>query len=269
MKSAKSVLSIALAALGCGGIYLWHTRDTVRQQVESAPVVSAPTFTSAAAYSDRAIIEDPPVAEVLPPPVHVANRPSVPQGVAILREQMASPESIEQARISRKGRMYVLYPDLGNALGISAEQENQLYGLLEQQFANKLPQNRNDTSIPDFARTRRENQTEIASLLGDRYSKWQEYEQEVPSRRELRDLRAVLNANKTPLTEAQEASVLRALVGAQQQILQAGDVPGASPRNTRKYLEAVSPYLSPQQFDAFEKMLERKVKYGSVLGTPG
>lgn len=269
MKTVVAVLAIALAALGGRAIYLRHQRDTVRQQVESAPVASPPPMQSAAVHPDKASIEESLAAPAPPAPAQVPDRPNMSEGIAILREQLASPEGIEQARVSRKGRIYVLYPDLGKALSISAEEESQLYSLLERQLANQIPQRNDETSIPDFARTRRENQAEIASLLGYKYSQWQEYELEAPSRRDMRDLHAVLNANETPLTDAQEVSVLRALITATQLIRQGGDVPGPSPRNVQRYLEAVSPHLTPQQFEAFQKMMERKVNYARVLGIPG
>jgi hypothetical protein len=270
VKTIVAVLFIALAGFGGRTIYLWHQRDAIPRQVEPGPVASAPSMQSAAVHLEMARIEESLAAQAPPAPAQVPGRPSMSEAMEILREQMASPESIEQARVSRKGRIYVLYPDLGKALGLSEEEESRLYSLLALQLANQRPQRNDETSIPDFARTRREKEAEIASVLDDKYSLWQEYQLEAQSWRDMSDFRAVLNAYETPLTDAREESVLRALVDERELIRQGGDLQiGHSPQNVRRYLEAVSPYLTPQQREAFQEMMERKVNTGRVLGMPG
>jgi len=115
------------------------------------------------------------------------------------------------------------------------------------------------------ARQQREYDTKVAelqALLGSKYPKWQDYQETVTVRMEERNLRVALDAAGIPLAQTQEHALIDALVAEQRSINQTartsrGVTTLRTPEIRQRLLSAAIPYLSTQQLDEYQALLER------------
>lgn len=285
MKSLVVVLSAVVVALALIAIHQTKEANAGRLQLQTlqttvSPLSKSPqsvTTTSlqlhsadgdgpggvAASGSDTAPQSLPSVTST------PAQRESVIDGL------LTSPENVERTHDVLRARLPQKYPELGKALGLSQDALNRLYDLIAQQDVRGLAEvksQRGSEGVSTHSPLDRlqRNEAEISELLGNKYEKWKEYKAELPSRQQVRDLRSVLQANSMPLGEAEAQSLLSALSIAQKRIYEdqsiamqrGGGKSTANSRfsddNNRKLLDAAGPYLTPQQLEAYRKMLERK-----------
>jgi hypothetical protein len=150
---------------------------------------------------------------------------------------------------------------VGQVLNLKPEEVDGLFDLLAKHEANELESfganaASREARFQSVAQQKQVNEAELVSLLGSKYSQWTEYKRDLPLRLQVRDLGAVLSANGTPLSDSQARLLLPALVSAKKQI----DPRSAplSPERSRTLVEAASNYLSPDQVDAYRRMLNRQ-----------
>lgn len=270
MKKVLAGASTCVVAV-MAGVIIWRNLDdpgyspigdTVAKG--STTAASAPAKSSPPAANKKSMNVDMPPAAATPPRPAATFQESVALAEAT-RQVRAAPEAVEVARVARTGVAHLKYPDLGEAFDLSPEDESRLYDLLTRQGNDEMRAiTSREMSYEAFGQRQKANEAEIASMLGDKFHRWKEYTLEIPSRYELRDLRAVLETSGSPLDDAQSGPLLRALVAAQQLIYRENDGPGHSPGNIRRYLDAASPHLTPHQMEAYQKMMERKGNLGQV-----
>jgi hypothetical protein len=284
MRKPVWVLSVLLVGLGVLAGRLWQQMDAGRQQIaelqgrlDRVPLVPATTSSVqllAAAESDQA--EDataPTLARSLGMPAATTTA-AIEERTAQIKAVMATPERQELAHARIRAQMPIQYPELGKVLSLTQEKVNQLFDLLAKQEAEKMHDfnsrpNGEEKSIQEFGRRLQEEEAQLMSLLGVKYPEWQQYKRELPTRKEIRDLNAVLDSAGIPMSEAQAASLMSVITGVQKQIDQESLASASqgtqqplpsryNPERTRRLLESASSSLTPQQLEAYQQMLERQ-----------
>jgi hypothetical protein len=124
----------------------------------------------------------------------------------------------------------------------------------------------NESAQESEARQQKRRETdgaELQALLGGKYPKWQDYQETVTVRRQGRDLRVALDAAGIPLAQTQERALVDALVAELRSINQtaqgnSSDIPvQLRPESRERLVSAAIPYLSSQQLDEYQALLER------------
>lgn len=198
--------------------------------------------------------------------------------LSAMREQQSSPE--ERAHFLRSSResMEAINPDIAEALGLSpGEADNLLDLLAEHQLRNGdafgVATDGNPASVQErtaaLQQLRQTNEAELQTMLGSKYVQWEDYTQTRPVWQQRRDLRAVLEAEGAPMTEAQDKTLVAALVVEQRNMNQERSDPASrgrsfaealalhTPERRQRLLNVAAPHLSPQQLEAYRAMLER------------
>jgi hypothetical protein len=254
MRATVAILSTALIALGGGAIHLWRQLDASRHQ--AADLQARVDATAAYARQAATIAPSPsspspssPLAEpsaATPVAALAALGKTTEESLAVARASFATrPEVVAGIKAIKRANMPILYPDVGKVLGLSPDKVERLYDLLTEQV----------------------NEDELASLLGSKYAAWQEYKTEVPTRRQVKDLAAVLSAAGMPLSDAQRDSLIPAVFAAersnsQELAVQSGHVSISgpsrySPQAVQRILDTAATYLTRQQLESYRHMLER------------
>jgi len=281
MKTIVAILFAALIAVGGGALHLWRELDASRHQVAD---LQAQVDSMAASARQAAVVAPAPTLPRSEPALAPAATSAAPQlaapavskeveeRAAVMRATIASPENVERTKLFFKAQLPTQYPDIGKVLGLSPDEVDRLYELLAEQNANRqrtmgMPAGEGGASA--LARTMQEQQGELQSLLGSKYAKWQEYNTELPTRRQVKDLAAVLGSAGAPLSDAQSNSLIPALAAVerrntQERMAQSGPPSLAatmtrySPEANQKILDAAAPHLTPQQLESYRQMLERQ-----------
>lgn len=275
MKTISALVVVALGLLG-GMTLLWRELDGERQRIADS--------TSTAG-------ERLPATESSPVPIPVqsstaSDQPSeqvdspdkvVPRGIspASLSAQMQSPEGQARTRDRLRSMLESSLPDVGEVLGLTTAEKDALLDLLATQQTRGVttlaPEN--ESAQESEARQQRAYDAHVAelqALLGSKYPEWRDYEETVPVRMEGRALRADLDALGIPLTQTQERALIEALVTEQLSINQPVRTSrGVTIRRTaeirQRLVSAAIPYLSAQQLDGYQALLERRAALQEAL----
>lgn len=199
--------------------------------------------------------------------------------LAAAQAQRSSPEAIARRRIT--GRMLIegSNPDIGEALGLTAEQADKLLELLvtHRENSSAVFQSTTEGNLPTSVEERsarllaqrQADEAELQAMLGSKYSQWKDYNETRQAWQQRRDLRAVLDAGGIPMSDAQSKSLIAALSAEQRDysqqtrnaISQGG--PSAmlparySPERRQRLLDTAAPHLTQQQLEGYRGMLER------------
>lgn len=274
MNKFVAMLLIAVLALGGSAFHFWRQRAADHERIATLQASLANAMADARVTASSPALEGPvtgagspttrtgEVAASLIPEVASEARANA----AAARAGLASPENLERARVLDRARVPIQYPDMGQALGLSPEEEGRLHDLLAQQQTNALQHLAaypvsGETRSQFAARVVRENEAEIASMLGSKYSQWKEYKDELLSRNQVKDLGAVLRPSGMPLSDTQAEALIPVLVSARKRSYQLGG-PIYSPANTQALVDAAANYLSPAQLDAYRQMVDRQQGVG-------
>src|SRR5262249_10485345 len=133
-----------------------------------------------------------------------------------------SPAQMNFMRSRLKIQMRRLYGDAGQALGLSREKGNQLLDLI----ADQQTRNIGRANIPDgespqqyFQDQQKKNQDEIKALIGsDKMSEWAAYQQSLPQRMEVGQIRDQLEQAGVPMNDSQRTEMLAAITEEQQRL---------------------------------------------------
>lgn len=268
MKAIIAILSAALVALGGVSIHLWRQLDVSRQAVVQhendilmAPAnqaaVIGPTVApldvaselggvSKGVEENKTLEEDKPLDERL-------------RALITTGETDVSPENTARVKTVLVASMHNEYPDVGKVLDLSRDEVDRLFDLLYKQSFGSIEAR--GSSAED----------ELEELLGSKYEKWQEYKTELPTRRQVRDLAAVLDSAGSPLTDSQRNSLIPALVDAERRNSQARAVATETgsldevisrlsrftPEANRYRLDTAAAHLTPQQLESYQQVLDR------------
>jgi hypothetical protein len=199
------------------------------------------------------------------------------------------------------------YPDLAKELGLTpAETEKFFDMLVKHQMSttgsalNLLGGNgsQDAAAMQDARRKVQEqqtaNQAELATMLGDKLPKYQEYQRTLPMRQQVSQLQAALGTGNNALSDTQSKQLITALSAEQSRIQQdrrnaprqpqqAAANPQAAieqqlqraAEENRRMVDAARSSLNPQQLENYQQLLEQQQNMqrtllrgiGSQLGT--
>jgi hypothetical protein len=189
--------------------------------------------------------------------------PATPVQSAATREEGAIAVSAANSRALERMSLPQQYPDLGEELGLRPDELEKLFDLLADRTHAVMPQAR---AASDAA---------IAALLGTRMADWQQYEQSLPARRQVTQLRGQLAASGGSLEQSQVRPLIAALNAAQaehQSRMSGNPLPRTLDRQqrleadlqrekegNRRMVEAAAPFLDKRQQDAYQRMLDQQM----------
>lgn len=291
MKILSALLGVALVVAGGVVIHLTREVGAERQQVadlkaqlgERDARIAALTAASMAPSVAQVAVPVPqaasPVAGSSSPTPAAQQSAAVQEMLAMVRAQSSSPERVAQRRRTTRVLMETSNPDVGEALGLTPDEEDKLLDLLVQNqertsaVFNAAMEPNGATSVQDrgaaLQAAQQENEAEIQAMLGSKYSQWKDYNETRMAWQQRRDLRAVLDAGGIPLTDAQSKALIGALSAEHREFsrqtreaVSQGQPVSArmarqSPERRQRLLDAATPHLSPQQIEGFRGMLDR------------
>jgi hypothetical protein len=129
-----------------------------------------------------------------------------------------SPGALNFMRSRMKGSIRRTYEDVGTVLGLPADKANKLIDLLADQQTRTMgrppvfdPQNPQSLQ-QHFQEQQQKNQAEIASLIGqDKVDEWKKYQESLPDRAQLNQVREQLDNAGVPMSESQRTELLTAM----------------------------------------------------------
>lgn len=276
MRLIFAALSISVIALGITAVHLRRLLEEERLRV--AEVYSRPmSANSVRVASVRSRGENMP-ADHQTPHESGATDPifgEVSETSQNRREQPVlerpGPEMVQKGLVHHRAFLPINYPDIGDALGLTPGQVNDLFDLFTQQVSRITSGNFGNGNVGDdpfqaYMRMYQANEAEIASLLGNKYPLWRQYQTETPVREQMNDLKIVLSAENLPPLNQTVADAMRTeLNRARKEISQQHPPAMATMRqvdlytieNIRTLTEIASRYLTPEQLSAYKQLLER------------
>jgi hypothetical protein len=203
----------------------------------------------------------------------------------------------------RRNGLSQSYPDLASELGLSADEANRFLDLLVSQDDDSMEEALAlmEGTPPDSAareallRRTEEKQSareaQQSAMLGSKYKKWQDYQQLLAARNEIKMLRTLLSTGGNPLTDAQATELLPVISAERQRNAQqerdwatspaAAKAPNLAEAYTINMVEAqqslvdvVSRHLTTAQSEYYRRKKEQELAMmrsmmGIMLGTGG
>lgn len=257
MKKLVAALSVALLGAGTGAGHLWRQMGELRDRIASLQA-------QVQAMEDRK-----PAVASLQVQAAASSAATVPAGAApppVAAEAKPVQQPSVMTRTMLRATLTQMYPDLDQELGLQPDELDKFLDLLASQ--------RLGGSVgPDKSKA---DEQAIAAMLGNRYPQWQDYQQTLPGRVQVSQLRGQLAASGSALSNAQ-AQPLMAALNAEQKRITEESLKNPQPRttspqellerelqrateNNHRMVEAATPYLNAQQLDSYRQMLERQVE---------
>jgi hypothetical protein len=215
----------------------------------------------------------------------------------IERELMNDPEYRRLRIVQQRSYVELNNPGLAGELGLSEKEAARLFNLLseieiaEQVESLALVNNANpdQATVEETARRQaaqqRQQDESLRTMLGSKYSQWQEYQQTVGTRRRIRDLGQQLAQASVPLSEVQTRSLTAAVLSEQQRQRQtariaARDFPSpddpayrakmleqqakSTTEDNRRIVDAAAPVVSTRQLAVLRDLLEQQAEMSEV-----
>jgi hypothetical protein len=304
MKKLAIALGFALLAVAILWGYLLREsraerRTTVELEARLAVLESAARGPSSPQGTARA-----PDAGGTPPADGPAVAPAGPQAsggeaasmAAVVQQMMSTPEGREFARATTRMTLEERYPDLATELGLSPEDADKLLDLIAAHQTDgamdllELEGSPDRAARADMARQLAQRQQayegEVATLLGDRYGKWQEYERgamerqrETLARRQLEQLRSAVSPAGNAVSDAQLQALHAALEAEQDRINQESRGLGMQQElqrlaeDHRRLIDVASAHLNAQQLEGYRRHLQQQADMARMMmgatGTAG
>jgi hypothetical protein len=133
---------------------------------------------------------------------------------------LQNPAYLEARRTQRKLQMTSQYVDLASALQVPQETANRLIDLLVDREQRLLAEDRmssadlaeRESGRAEVEETRRQHDAELSALLGETgRTKWQAYQESLPTRYQMHDLREALSSTADPLRDDQLEPLISAV----------------------------------------------------------
>lgn len=295
MRIVPTVLAISLVVASGLAVHYSRQAEAARQRIAELDAQlqqrQAGVAASAGLQSAQPAPRMPAMVEVAEPvvtdkpPTEAA--PAVPANVRgltdLLGAQMSSPENLARRRETTRMLMHTSNPDLDEALGLAPEEAERVLELLATQqerssaiFAEARsssdPSAATRDAAPRLEEHRLRSQTEMQELLGSKYPQWQDYQQTRSVWQQRRDLRAVLDAAGTPLSDAQSQTLITALSAEQRSINQTPQAAVSpfsqyTPERQQRLLNAAAPHLTSEQLESYRQMLDRAAARDETMGS--
>jgi hypothetical protein len=308
MKKLATALGMVLILVGTMSVLLWRQLEAERARNAEALIHVTALESMAADH----VAATPGGAGAEAPVELSAATPSGPGPGTLAAAGQSSPRGsnplaaqIEQLRNSAEGREFQQimmrrmleeqYPDLAKELDLSPEKAGKLLDLLAKQRADLgsdlLGQQTGgagdraarEESARALARKEQAYEGELATLLGDSYKKFKEYQDEAASRQraqyarqETESLRKAIDSGGAPLTDAQFQYLNSALASEQKRIdatsggLNMQQQVQRMAEDNRRLVEVAAAHLNPQQLERYKRYLEQRAEMvGAMTGLLG
>lgn len=287
MKQLVIMLTVALAALGAGAIRMQQHVGEYREQIADLQTrlkrMEAQQLASVALADQK--IEGR--TESITPPTLATPAPESGSGAGdstaladFAKKIGTADRDVRLAK--RRARLPGMYPGLGRWLELTPEQENELFDLLaklgaEREDAMLDPEKLRDQVSQKGAATilltqSQASDPELAALLGNKYPKFQEYQQANTVHKQVNQLQGMFNSGADTLTNAQIQSLTKALVTEKLRIDQEqGLLPPPAfgqdstdlikqriVESNRRLLQVAALQLSPRQLEGYRKLIEHQ-----------
>jgi hypothetical protein len=247
-KLALVLLGASSVALGSTSLYLARQLYVERDNTQTlrAEVKKLEQSITFAQQSARVEPPAPHVPEAVAPPAKqvtttsIAISSSAPAAAPSREEiQRAMRESTERQRtlmrnpeyraamlLQQKVTLQRQYPQLAEALGIGADQYDQLLSTLANQSMRSLDnQNGYDDSDPARARPKwqqlqQQSEAELRAVLGDKYQAWKDYQSNMMAYQQVEQVRNTLATSGLALTQDQAQALIKPIAEEQQRAAQ-------------------------------------------------
>lgn len=199
-------------------------------------------------------------------------------------DALATPERQEAERAMQRAQMARTYPDIEQALGISAQEKRRLFDLMSDSGEAAVSLMAGSALDPaqrleaqrKVVEVERARQMAVSTLLGSRYATWEEYQSQTQARRQVDQLREMLSASDAPLTQFQSQQLIPVIAAERKRANQesrdwnASSAASSSPNMLRESLQrqmdslsrqvdVVAPVLSAAQLDIYRQQTNRQV----------
>ncbi|MEO8313470.1 MAG: hypothetical protein ABI645_01635 [Pseudomonadota bacterium] len=316
MKKLVPVLMVVLSALTIAAVYLWQELSEVRTQtselkthvteLQSARLAAAtvPALSpSGAAVLQPSAVETAGAAatSAVALPATAAGAEKKPNNALqeIAKQMLGTPEGQEMMKAQLRMMLPQRFPDIGKELGLTPAETEKLFDVLAKQQMGQTTLGLDVLSgngMPDSAamqeKTRKlqqDQQAELAALLGDKLPQYQNYQKNLPMRRQVSQLQSTLGTGNNALSDTQAKPLISALAAEQTRIQQdRSNAPRpAQPQqrltpqqvmeqqterqiaraaeDSRRMISVATSYLNPQQLESYRKMLEQQQSLESTL----
>jgi hypothetical protein len=278
VKASSAILGIALIAVSGAALHFWRELEASKRQIAIStsevqerqhltgvsPTPTPEQTSAVAGQPSQATTESRPSE-------HPDNSALVAESREAVLTQLASPEGKASRASNMRHRQASANPDVDEALGLTTTEAEKLFDLLAMQRMRSMetvsvqPENAHDRE-ERLRKQREAEDAELQTLLGSKFPKWKDYQENRYAWEQRSDLRTVLDAAGIPLTRTQEGAIINALSTEQRRINQARDSTARgnsdnlneyTPENRQRLLDAVAQYLSAQQLDGYKGLLER------------
>lgn len=259
--------------------------------LETARTAPAATFQQAPVVSvdEVAAPTGPPTAPSVAPASTLATGRQEESFFDLIRQTMETPEGQEYTRTMAVMSLQQQYPDLAQALGLTAEEADRLIQMLARHQTRTGVARMGAATSAEDAAARQErmraiiaqeqaHEAELEALLGSRYRPWKEYQRaamtrqrENVQRQQTETLRMAVSAPGRPVQDAQ-FEALRAALQAEEQRIRT-ETGGASARqqlqrlddNHRRLIDVASAHLDPAQLEGYRRHLQQQADLSRMM----
>jgi len=203
-----------------------RTRVTAPQVVSRAPEVPAPVAAIVAPPVVAVAAKDVPVCKPdssAPKAAPGSLASSLESSQNLQRELMKDPEYRKLRLAQTRANLERNYQGLAEELGLSDKEADRLFDLLaEQQTAQSAESSilnintQDPAAVQEYTRRLQAMQSEqneaIKSMLGSKYTQWQDYQQTRPARTRVMSMNSQLAQVGLPLTDAQTRSLTTTMI---------------------------------------------------------
>ena len=184
-----------------------------RRQPASMPSLETRSFTASSAESP------PPPVPAAPPPADTSKPGATPPRPRTPRDAIdETPEGQSMRRLQSEVRLRRTYADMPAALGLNANQADQLCNLLADSQVTLRDEMRGQEGSPDSRRAiqdaaRAQRDAAIQDLLGpQKAAEFQSFEKSIPARMQVNRIGESMAAANVPLSDAQRDSLIAAVM---------------------------------------------------------
>jgi hypothetical protein len=311
----KVLVALAMGAVGTA-VYCWSELSAEREQrmrleariaelerVRTSPVATQPEPHAAEATVAKPQPQNPFAARpsararLTGEPTEKKDPEDARRMLQAAREQqlrmLQDPEYRDAVRAQHRLNMQRAYADLALFMNLTDAETEQLLDLLSEQamrsmeqrprFGRMGPPNEDDVREMQraFEEQRKQNEAEIAALLGPKYTEWQQYQQDGWARAQVSNLRQALALSDEPLRTEQVKQLVDVIAREQQQLAPRaqGSSMGATGRPTAEMMArwteerieqtkqaherirlAASSFLSASQYEQLRRQQEQEIK---------
>jgi len=296
-RSPVTVLGLTLLVISIVAAYLWQQlrEQGAQNQRLSArltaletpvPVAGSRVQTSQAtpAMSASSEAPSPPAsAAAVSEPTSLPMQRSGDAGsmAALARQMMETPGGKQLQLVMERQGLARRYPDVQAALNLSPQQVEKLFDVLARRETEDSEDRRQprgpidraagEEMLRKMAERDRAYRADLASVLGDSYPKWDEYQiaasqrqREGWARQAADQLRATISPGNNTLSDAQFQAFNAAVTAEQKRIDQSIRSPQQQlqnlPEANRRLVEVAVAHLNPEQLAAYRRHLEQQTE---------